>query len=507
MRNNALTSSANTRLILSYLAFLLVFSSLQTMAQGYEIKVKINNLRDTSIILGHHFASNLLPDDTVRLDKSGAGTFRGKEKLKEGMYFLYLPSRQLFDFLIGSDQVFSLQTDTADMVKQVVVNGSTDNELFFTYQRYLTEKRGNQRELQAKMQGMPESPEKEEIRSELQVIDQEVMAEVDKIIAQSGKTFFGTFIKATKEIEVPDFPRDKDGNVLDSAFKYHYYRQHYFDNMDYTDGRLLRTPIYEDKFKVYFEKVLPQIPDTLIKEFDPLIEKTRKDPDVFRYVLVTLFNYYAQSQIMGHDGVFIHLAEKYYIPEATWAGPDFIKKLKDQITKRKPVLIGRIAPDFQLVNVPQEHFIQAADDTAAAADPYVGSFFNLSQVQAKYTVLMFWEADCGHCQKAMPALFEVYKKIKDKGVQVVAVHMLGGVEGKKKWIKFVNDHKFYGWINAWNPYDYKYKEVYDIKSTPVLYLLDENKKIVAKLIPPEAVEEIIDALIREEERNKSKTPK
>ncbi|MFN8207439.1 MAG: thioredoxin-like domain-containing protein [Bacteroidales bacterium] len=507
MRNRKMSSSNNAGLICTFLFFLLASSYLHTNAQGHEIKVKINNLRDTSIILGHHFASNLLPDDTIRLDKSGTGTFKGKEKLNEGMYFLYLPSRQIFDFLIGNDQVFSLQTDTADMLKQVVVSGSADNELFFTYQRFLSEKRSKQRELQAKMQGLPESPEKEKVRAELQAIDQEVMAEVDRITGQSGNTFFGTFIRATKEIDVPDFPRDKDGVVLDSAFKYRYYRQHYFDNMDYTDGRLLRTPVYEDKFKVYFEKVLPQIPDTLIKELDPLIERARKDPDVFRYVLVTLFNYYAQSQIMGHDGVFIHLAEKYYIPEATWAGADFIKKLKDQITKRKPLLIGQTAPDFQLVNVPSEHFIQAADDTAAASDPYIGSFFNLSQVQARFTVLMFWEADCGHCQKAMPELFEIYKKVKDKGVQVVAVHMLGGIEGKKKWVKFVNDHKFYGWINAWNPYDYKYKEMYDIKSTPVLYLLDENKKIVAKLIPPEAVEEIIDVLIREEERNKNKTTK
>jgi thiol-disulfide isomerase/thioredoxin len=502
------TKNFHNRLLKQISILTILFACLTVFnarSQGYEIKVKINNLHDTTLLLGHHFATNLLPDDTIRVDKSGTGIFKGKEKLKEGMYFLYLPSRVIFDFLIGADQVFSMQTDTLDLLKYAVTNGSIDNEVFFNYQRFLMDKRKMQRDLQAKMQNLKDTSEAAKIRKQLLAIDKEVMAEVNRIIEKNSGTFAATFVKATKEVEVPDFPRDAKGAVLDSMFKYNYYRSHYFDNLDYTDVRLLRTPLYDEKFKFYFEKILPQIPDSLIADLDPLIEGSRKDPDLFRYVLVTFFNYYAQSQLMGHDAVFIHLAEKYYLPEATWAGADFLKKLKDQIDKRKPLLIGQTAPDFQLVNVPFEHFLMAKEDTAAASDVYVGSFFNVNQVKAKYTILMFWEADCGHCQKSMPVLYDVYKRVKDKGVQVIAVHMLGGVEGKRKWVKFVNDHEFYGWINAWNPYDYKYKELYDIKSTPILYLLDENKKIVAKLIPPEAVEEIINALIRDEERKKNKT--
>lgn len=466
-------------------------------AQGYEIKVKINNLPEATLILGHHFATNLLPDDTIKLDKKGEGTFKGKDKLKEGMYFLYFPSRVILDFLVGKDQEFTIQTDTTDLQNKTIVTGSVDNEVFFAYQKFIAEKRRQQQKLQEEFRTTTDSIAKSRITQQLKLVDSEVLSEINRILTNYKDYFVADFIKATRDIEVPDYPRDALGNVLDSSFKYQYFKAHYFDNMDYTDARLLRTPIYDEKFKFFFQKVLLQIPDSLIKELDPLIEKARKDPEVFRYVLVTLFNHYAQSQIMGHDGVFIHIAEKYYIPEATWASTDFINKLKEQISKRKPLLIGQTAPDFQLVLIPDDHFRQAANDTTAAANVYVGSFFRLMNVKAKYTILMFWECDCGHCQKAMPELHQVFNRLKDKGVQVVAVHMLGGVEGKKKWIKWVNDHELYGWINAWNPYDYKYKELYDIKSTPILYLLDENKKIVAKLISPEAAEEIINALIKE----------
>ncbi len=478
--------------------FLVFFLSIAYLsAQGYEIKVKVSNLPEASIILGHHFATNLLPDDTIKLDKKGEGVFKGKDKLKEGMYFLYFPSRVILDFLVGSDQIFTIQTDTTDLQGKTVVTGSTDNEVFFAYQKFIAEKRRQQQQLQEEFRTASDSASKNRITQKLKEIDNEVITEINKILTNFKGYFVADFVKATRDVEVPDYPRDAQGNVLDSAFKYKYYKAHYFDNMDFTDARLLRTPIYDEKFKFYFQKVLLQVPDSLIKELDPLIEKARKDPEVFRYVLVTLFNHYAQSQIMGHDGVFIHIAEKYYIPEATWANTDFITKLKEQINKRKPLLIGQTAPDFQLVLIPDDHFRQAATDTTAAANVYVGSFFRLMNVKAKYTILMFWECDCGHCQKAMPELHQVFNRLKDKGVQVVAVHMLGGVEGKKKWIKWVNEHELYGWINAWNPYDYKYKELYDIKSTPILYLLDENKKIVAKLITPEAAEEIINALLKE----------
>jgi thiol-disulfide isomerase/thioredoxin len=123
-------------------------------------------------------------------------------------------------------------------------------------------------------------------------------------------------------------------------------------------------------------------------------------------------------------------------------------------------------------------------------------------VNAKYTVLAFWECDCGHCKKQIPQLYDVYKKLKPKGVEVFAVHMLGGIEGKKKWIKFVNEHELYDWMNVWNPYEYKYKELYDISSTPVLIILDKDKKIIGKRLAPEQIEEFLNKLLERDEKGK-----
>jgi len=78
----------------------------------------------------------------------------------------------------------------------------------------------------------------------------------------------------------------------------------------------------------------------------------------------------------------------------------------------------------------------------------------------------------------------------------LSISTLFGEDGKIKWVDFVNEHGLYDWINAWNPYSYDFKLKYDVTSTPQIYILDENKQIVAKKIGPEQVEEIISLMIK-----------
>jgi len=155
------------------------------------------------------------------------------------------------------------------------------------------------------------------------------------------------------------------------------------------------------------------------------------------------------------------------------------------------LIVGNTAPDIKLVKIPDSHFMVAAQDTAIKRNPYVGDFFNLREIEANYLLLYFWESDCGHCQKSLPELHAIFERLKSKGVQVIAVHMLSGVPGKEKWVDFITTNQIYGWINAWNPYDFSYRDIYDINSSNILYLFDKDKKILAKHISPEQAEQII----------------
>lgn len=475
-------------IILIFVIFLIDFST-----NAYEIKVKFTNLKNANIYLGYYINKTPYALDTAYVDKNGFGVFKDNKVLAGGMYLIFIPSMKFFEILIDKEQNFYIETDTTDFIEFTKFKGSKDNIVFYDFQRYIKKAKERFDELTTKLKNTTDEKEKNKIIEEIKRINQERIDYIKRINKDNPELFVSKFLMATLDVEVPDPPLLPNGKK-DTLWQYYYYRNHYFDNFDPGDPRLLRTPIYEDKIMNFLDKVIPQIPDSIIPYVDMLIEKSRSDSILFRYMLITLFNHYAKSNIMGMDAVYIHIADKYYIKESWWSDKKFIEDLKEKVEKTKPLQIGKVAPDIQLILVPAAHFQAAANDSALKRYPHVGQQFNLHYIKAKYIVLIFWEADCGHCKKAVPALYKIYEeKLKqEKEVVVVAVSTLFGEEGKEKWVNFVNEHKLYDWINAWNPYSYQFKLTYDITSTPQIYVLDENKKIIAKRIAVEQVPEIIE---------------
>jgi len=479
--------------ILWLLCFLV--SSITVTAQGYEIKVKINGIANKNVILGHYLSKTMYPDDTVTLDTRGYGTLKGDKKLPAGMYLMYLPNASFFDVIIGEDQFFSVETDTMEFLRSLVFKGSDENQIFLDFQRYFAGLRSQADSLTQLIKNETAADKKEVLTGRLQKINNDRIHRIESIHREHPDLFVSEFLRATLDVKVPDAPRNEKGVVIDSNWQYYYYRNHYFDNFDFSNPRLLRTPFYEEKIMTYITRVVPQIPDTLIKQADYLIEKTRADSGLFRFMLITLFNYYGKSNIMGMDAVQVHIADKYYITESWWSDAKFLSDLKDRTEKLRPLLIGAVAPDAELMVIPAEHFISSQKDTSLRRYPHAGTKINLRQIPAKYLVLVFWEAECGHCKTILPQLYKVYESsLKNMNVKVLAVSTLFGEDGKIKWVNFVNENKLYDWMNAWNPYSYDFKLKYDIITTPQIYILDENKKIVAKKIGPEQIEEIIKAI-------------
>jgi thiol-disulfide isomerase/thioredoxin len=471
--------------IVSLLVSVFVASFLFTTAnaqKGYDISVTIKNISDSNAILGHYIGKSMYPDDTARFDQNGKAAFKGKKSLTQGLYIIYLPSGQYFEFIMGADQQFSLTTDTTNFVKSLESDGSPDNKIFFDFQRFMLSKRPEMEGLQSELKEAKSEKDKKKIEEKIIALNNEKTAKIKEIHQTNPDLFVSTFLMATTEVEVP---QDIKSDQLKS---YQYFKTHFFDNFNLSDVRLLYTPLYEDKINVYLDDVVLQIPDSLNKEIDMILEKTKSDSNLYKFTLVNIFNKYIKSQIMGMDAVQVHIADKYYIPDARWSDAKYIADLKKRVETLKPLLIGKIAPDEQLRYVPAEHFKQAANDTALKKYPHAGSFFKISDVKADYTVLLFWEATCSHCKIAVPQFYKIYKdSLEAMGVKVLAISTLFGKDGKEKWIDFVNKNQLYDWINAWNPYDYKYKVDYDINSTPQFFVLDKDKKIIGKKLGPEQI--------------------
>jgi len=485
---------AETRNLRYFIISILLFTAGTTFSQGYRISLDAPDFAGQDVILAEYFTGRMVPKDTAAISLTGKAVFAGEKAFDGGLYVIFFNQNYYFDFMMDKDQEFAIKTDSSDLATKTKYSGSEINELFYTYKNYLAAQRTRRSAYESSLTAAGSKADSTRIMDQMKALDKETGEIVEKMIEANPDTFFATFLLAMKEKRAPEELLTGTKHQQDST-RYVYYKNHYFDNFDVSDIRLLHTPIYEPKINTYIGRVVPQHPDSLIHAVDMLIGKSRADEDIFRYMLITLFNHFAESKMMGMDKVYFHIAEQYYLPEATWSSEDFLTKLKENLDKSKGTFIGETAPDFELKGIPAEHFQMAEMDTAIKQDPHVGYNFMLSQVPAEYTILYFWESDCGHCQKSTPKLYEVFQKYKEQQVQVVAVHVINSVEGKVEWVDFVNEHQLYEWINCWSPYKNDFRQMYNLQSFPQLFLLDKEKKIIAKSLSPEQADDILNRFL------------
>jgi thiol-disulfide isomerase/thioredoxin len=486
---------------LSLLSGILLWAS-SLFGQGYRIEVEIQGLSNDTLILGEYFTSRMVPKDTILVDAKGMGVLEGAEALTGGLYLIYIDPGHYFDLLLGDDQELVVSADINNLSGSVTFKGSDDNRIFQEYKNYLLLKRGELEQLQSGLGSQSTAADTLAAVEAQKGINGEMEAYMDKLGEEHRKLFVSDFVGATREPFPPQSMLTGDRRH-DDSLRYFYYREHYFDHFDPFDLRLLHTPLYEGKIKNYISRAVAQHPDSLIVAVDFLLKGSRSEEELYRYMLITLFNHFAESKFIGMDGVYFHIAEYYYIPDATWSSVEFLNTLKENLEKNKPTLIGQTAPNLIMRQVPDEHFGMAAEDTTIKKDPHIGQDILIHDVQANYTIIYFWEADCGHCQKSTPALYQAYSRLKGKGVEVISVHVINSVEGKVKWIDFVNEHQLFGWVNCWSPYSNEFRNLYNLQSYPQLFVLDRDKKIVAKRVTPEQAESIINNLLNIESKNNS----
>jgi len=439
---------------------------------GYKIHVKVNGLKNDTCYLAHYYGQYQQVDDTAICNEKGEMLFQGKEAKPGGIYFIVIPKKKFFDFVLDKEQEFSLETDTLNLVKNMKIKGSNDNKIFYEYVNFVTGSQTQFTAFKARLdanKGKKDSTDK--INKEIAKIDSVVKNyKLDFIKKYPGSLPTKVFL-ASKEPEIPEIPVLPNGRK-DSTFAYRYYKAHYWDNIDMTDDRLLRSPVFYGRISNYFDKVVVQHPDSISKEADILVEKARPNKEMFKYVVWWVTYTYETSKVMGFDAVFVHMVETYYMTnQCEWMTPVLLKNISDRAMKLKPILLGKVAPNMIM------------QDTSLQLQ-------SMEAIKAKYTILLFWDYNCGHCKVEVPKIVELYNtKKKEIGLEIFGVCTDTSMVEMKKFIR-ANKMNF---INVDGPRSItpKYADLYDIYSTPVIFVLDEKKTIIAKRIDVEQIEDVI----------------
>jgi peroxiredoxin len=448
------------------------------------IKVTIRGLKDTVCYLGNYYGDKQYIRDTAKVDSKGYCEFKGDETLPGGIYLVVTPAKKFFEIIIDNEQNFSVETDTTDLIGKMKIKGSNDNQLFYDYLKYINEEQKEAEPLRDQLKKIKNNKDSTKLlQDKLSVIDKDVQKYKLDFITKHPETLLAKVFKASRDPEIPEAPLLPNGKK-DSNFAYRYYKQHYFDDIDFSDDRLLRTPVFCNKLKPYLTSVIIQHPDTIIKEADILIEKARANKEMFKYLVWYITNWSETSNIMGFDAIFVHMVEKYYVTnQAYWVNPTNLEKITERAKVLKGLLLGA-----KISNVTMQ-------DTSNV-------YQTLYNVQSKYTVLYFWDPTCGHCQKETPKLKSMYDSLNTlkRGIEVYAVCTDANL--KKEWKKYIKEHKL-NWINVIDLQNTTgFHATYDIDRTPVVYLLDENKLILAKRLSVDQLIEFLDHQFKKDAKQK-----
>ena len=463
---------------LSFCSLIFLFiHPVHSHGQAFQIDIDIHARRDSQLVVAGYYFGGLFVKDSLLLDSNGKAAFCGNQPLPQGIYQLYLNKETQYDFLVGQDQYFSITIPDGTTTPEV--KGASESEKFQAYINYLAQEKARFAGLTTQLGKLSKKPDSASIiKAQIKELDESVKKYRNREGLQNKNSFYGKILLASYKIETDELPVPQKYQANDSlkwAYQYNYRKKHYWDYFDLNDLRLWHTPFVNDRLNDYFNKVLLQTPDSVLPEAVRLIEKYRSNPELFQNLTSYLLNNSIRSKVMGMENVFVALAKQYYLSgQANWADTKTLENIRREVALRENNLTGNPAPELLLEDAN-------------------GEFRSLKQSPTPYTLLAFWEPGCSHCQHEIPKLYtDLFLAANPSKLSVYAVYTM---TDKKEWTDFIAEHQLADWTNVWDPRQVSdMKILYDVRTTPSLFLLDKDKKIIAKQLDVAGMKHLLKVL-------------
>lgn len=210
---------------------------------------------------------------------------------------------------------------------------------------------------------------------------------------------------------------------------------HFWDGIEDFDGPTDQNSMLAAQIDFYFDKFVAPLPDSITLEIDRLVGRASFNTDLRDFILWHLLERYRHPEYMSQDQVFVWLYDQYFsqleIKDLNKANLALIRENAERL--RRLTLFNE-APNIQL-----------------------NDSLDLQSVESEYTVLFFYDHDCEVCQQEMRELDSIVAQHPE--IEVLAIDM--NTEDVR------TDSLF---------------ELYDIEATPLIYVLDKEKRIIGKKI-------------------------
>jgi thiol-disulfide isomerase/thioredoxin len=409
--------------------------------------------------------------DSVGVSSSGKFTFENEEGIPSGLYFVIFPDNRNFQLLIDKDQQFSVKTKNSSL-GSAEITGCLESELFYQVKDLEAPLNNAIAAVDNQLRGLkPGDANYDNLKSQKDRLFKEKSDKLNEIFNKYPNNLFTKFKNGGKNPQV-DFTYDEMGEI--DMMKYLWdFRKEYWNDVDFNDARLLRTPVIQNKLKSYIDKYTIQHPDSLKVSIDFLMNNVANSPEYYKYFAnwIALNFEPTETKLMDSQAIYVHMVNNYFTPEkAVWSSPAEIQALKQRASEMELSLVGLDAPDVVSTN-PR------------------GQQKSIYEMDEDYIVVYMYNPDCEHCQEETPKLKQFYDSYKSNGFGVYAIAI---DTEDDKWKKYIDKVGIQEWVNVHDPSNRSIYGKYFVDVTPELYLINPDRKIIAKNLKTHQVIEMIE---------------
>ena len=241
----------------------------------------------------------------------------------------------------------------------------------------------------------------------------------------------------------------------------HAQNTHFWDGIEAFDGPTDENPILAAQIDFYFDKMVAPLPDSITLEISRLIERTESNTDLRDFILWHLLERYRHPEYMSQDQVFVWLYDIYF---SKWKIKDLneqnLAMIQEKAERLRRLALFGPAPNFKL-----------------------NDSIDLQSVKSEYTILFFYDHDCDLCHQEMQDLDSVCAARPE--ITTIAIDM--NLDSPESSVGFEIRPQGNGDLKSpiqirqiANPSELI--GLYDIETTPLIYILDNDKHIIAKKI-------------------------
>lgn len=443
------------------LLFILIIPILlNAQEDSCQIKFQVKGFNTGKVKFIAVFADQNYILDSAMVDENGNFELRRSSPVPSGYFYAILPDYSNFHFMVD-EQKFEMQTNKDDLVGQMRTKNTINNQLLYeNFKLQIEHDRMTDSLNKLKATAANDKALMDQIDGAFKKMQDERSEQLKYFQKKYPEVLYTKFKTAGQNPDLKEITT-ADGQI-DRIAQLEAFRNDFWDNVDFQDERLLRTPVISNKLKRHITELTPQQPDSIIRQADIIIQKSLVNKNMFQFFSNWIaLNYQpTKTKVMDGEAVFVHILEKYFSSKemAFWASDKDLADFKKKVYEMKSSLLYRKGPDV-------------------VSTDFYGNTRSIYEIKADYIVVFMYDPDCDHCRSETPLLREFYKEWKDKSLEVFAIVLNTDDE---EWRAFVQKNQIESWINVHDPTNRSIYAKYYVDITPELYVLNKDRIIIGK---------------------------